>query len=201
MAQTVFRDARYTLCAYGTLACARGTQRLLDDLGRYIADYDPADAGFQTFVAAFPQQPGGDEHAFEADLWALLQRLHDLDPAGWDPSCSSDPSSDTFSLSLHGRAFYIVGLHPDSSRLARRAPYATVVFNLHDQFERLRGMGAYRRVRDRIRRRDLALQGSVNPMVEDFGSRSEARQYSGRAVGEAWRCPFLARSQGAPSPR
>jgi FPC/CPF motif-containing protein YcgG len=28
-------------------------------------------------------------------------------------------------------------------------------------------------------------------MLEDFGENSEARQYSGRKVGEEWKCPFL----------
>jgi FPC/CPF motif-containing protein YcgG len=47
-------------------------------------------------------------------------------------------------------------------------------------------------MRDRIRTRDEALQGSINPMVTDHGLASEARQYAGRAVGEGWHAPFRA---------
>ena len=194
MAQTIFRDDAAVVREYEALACPYSATRILADLRAYVGEYDPSDPRFVTFMAAFPGEPLLDEPAFERLLWTLLQNLHDADPAPWDPRVSSDPDSDNFSFSLHGQAFYIVGLHPGSSRLARRAPCATVVFNLHDQFERLRGMGAYQRVRNRIRRRDLKLQGSNNPMLEDFGARSEARQYAGRAVGDDWACPFLAKA-------
>jgi FPC/CPF motif-containing protein YcgG len=38
--------------------------------------------------------------------------------------------------------------------------------------------------------RDLRLQGSLNPNLSDFGKKSDARQYSGRAVEANWKCPF-----------
>jgi FPC/CPF motif-containing protein YcgG len=44
-------------------------------------------------------------------------------------------------------------------------------------------------MRDTIRRRDAELQGEPNPMVDDHGTRSEARQYSGRAVPDDWEPP------------
>ena len=45
-----------------------------------------------------------------------------------------------------------------------------------------------------IRARDRDNAGSINPMLSDFGTRSEARQYSGRAVGDDWQCPLRVRS-------
>jgi FPC/CPF motif-containing protein YcgG len=66
------------------------------------------------------------------------------------------------------------------------------VFNPHEQFERLRADGHWKRMQETIRRRDLELQGSINPMLSDFGEQSEARQYSGRAVEDNWRAPFKA---------
>ena len=45
-------------------------------------------------------------------------------------------------------------------------------------------------MKNMIRARDMAFQGSINPVLEDFGVNSEARQYSGRAVEDNWRCPF-----------
>jgi FPC/CPF motif-containing protein YcgG len=45
-----------------------------------------------------------------------------------------------------------------------------------------------------VREREIALQGSLNPNLADFGERSEARQYSGRAVEDQWRCPFHRRT-------
>jgi FPC/CPF motif-containing protein YcgG len=66
----------------------------------------------------------------------------------------------------------------------------TLVFNLHEQFERMRSDGRYQRMRDTIRRRDTELQGFLNPMVSDHGDTSEARQYAGRAVPADWSPPF-----------
>ncbi len=66
------------------------------------------------------------------------------------------------------------------------------MFNLHEQFERLRADGRFDRMRDTIRRRDTDLQGSLNPMVRDHGEQSEARQYAGRAVPDRWSAPFSA---------
>ena len=51
-------------------------------------------------------------------------------------------------------------------------------------------MRVYDRVRDTIRKRDVQKNGSINPMLVDFGNRSEAPQYSGRAVNDGWECPF-----------
>ena len=64
-----------------------------------------------------------------------------------------------------------------------------MVFNLHDQFERLRRDGLYEKLRGAILQRDQALDGSINPMLARHGELSEARQYSGRAVNDDWRCP------------
>ena len=64
------------------------------------------------------------------------------------------------------------------------------MFNLHDQFERLREAGRYERMREKIIDRDRALAGDSNPMLARHGEASEARQYSGRQVGPDWRCPF-----------
>jgi FPC/CPF motif-containing protein YcgG len=64
------------------------------------------------------------------------------------------------------------------------------VFNLHDQFERLRAEGRYEKLRGAILDRDIAMAGSINPMLSRHGDVSEARQYSGRVVGTEWRCPF-----------
>ncbi len=71
-----------------------------------------------------------------------------------------------------------------------------MVFNSHHQFDRLRADGRYGRMQAAIRKRDGALQGSINPNLADFGDASEARQYSGREVEPDWRCPLRVRSKG-----
>jgi FPC/CPF motif-containing protein YcgG len=84
----------------------------------------------------------------------------------------------------------VVGLHPLSSRKARQFKTPTLIFDRHARFEVLREEGRYDNLRDHIRQRDIQLQGSVNPMLEDHGEASEAMQYSGRAVAGDWPCPF-----------
>ena len=103
---------------------------------------------------------------------------------------SADPESAQFSYSFGGRALFVVGLHPASSRMSRRFGWPALVFNPRSQFERLRAAGKFERLRDAVRDRDVALQGTPNPNLADFGEMSEARQYSGRATEPEWRCPF-----------
>ena len=153
------------------------------------------DREFATFVAIFRERIPGSEAEFEQQLWRQLQMLHKLDGAEWDASVSSDPRDPHFSFSFAGQAFYVIGIHPHSSRFARQFPWPALVFNPHEQFERLRSDGKWKRMQQTIRERDKQLQGNINPMLSDFGERSEAAQYSGRKVGAEWeppigKCPF-----------
>lgn len=190
MANTVFAMNDYELYIHDKLGSKGTAKKLLEELRAYLEDYDFSDNKFKTFIAVFPESEVASEVEFENLLWRQLQFIHDVDSDQWDPRVSNDPENSRFSFSIGGRAFYVIGMHPKSSRMARRAPYTTLVFNLHWQFEKLREMGAYQKVRDKIRERDAALQGDINPVLADFGDSSEARQYSGRNVGEAWKCPF-----------
>lgn len=190
MANTVFQMDKFQLNIYEGLGSRKTASTLLADLQEYIAHYDFKSKDFESFIAVFPEMEVVSEIEFENLLWRQLQFLHEMDNTGWDPMVSDDPNDPNFSFSIGGKAFYVVGLHPKASRLARRAPYPTLVFNLHSQFEKLREMGVYHKVRDKIRERDKAVQGSINPVLQDFGEESEARQYSGRQVGKNWKCPF-----------
>ena len=191
MAQTVFSMDKVDFHEYDDFGSKETAKAILEDLKKYVSSYDFESNDFLTFLAAFKGKQNYTEEEFEKTLWQQLQNLHEVDDAKWDEEVSSDPDDKNFSFSLGGKAFYIVGLHPQSSRKARQAPYPAIAFNLHWQFEKLREMKTYTTVRDKIRERDIALQGSMNPMLEDFGERSEARQYSGRNVGDEWKCPFL----------
>lgn len=190
MANTVFAMNRYELHLHDKLGTKGTAVKLLKELQDYVAGYNFSDNKFKTFIAVFPEEQIVSEIEFENLMWRQLQFLHEKDPTPWDPTVDSEPENNNFSFSIAGRAFYIVGMHPKSSRQARRAPYTALVFNLHWQFEKLREMGVYHKVRDKIRQRDEELQGNINPVLEDFGESSEARQYSGRNVGEKWKCPF-----------
>ncbi len=168
--------------------------RIHDGLVRFAQDYREAPALFRSFAVVFDEGPIDlDEPAFERALWQRVQSLSDKDVwrgQEYDASVSHDPDDPHFSLSFGGEAFFVVGLHPNASRPARRFARPTLVFNLHDQFELLRAQGKYEGMREKILVRDEALAGSRNPMLARHGESSEARQYSGRVVDDAWACPF-----------
>ena len=181
---------------------ARDIRSSWDDLSihsaltRFVAERGEDTASFRSFVVLFEHGGDLDELGFETSLWARLQSLSDKD--AWlgqdlDPAVSDDPEDPHFSLSFGGQAFFVVGLHPGASRPARRFATPALVFNLHDQFERLRNDGRYEKLRSAIISRDVAIAGSENPMLARHGTISEARQYSGRAVESGWRCPFAGR--------
>ncbi len=151
---------------------------------------------FQSLIVLFQTGAPGDEQRFEQGLWERLQSLSDKDE--WlgqraDPRVAHDPEDPHFAMSFGGEAFFVVGLHPQASRPARRFDTPAMVFNLHDQFETLRAEGRYDNLRTAILSRDLAVAGSSNPMLAQHGAVSSARQYSGRAVEKNWRCPLSGR--------
>lgn len=190
MAQSSFKLNQVDLFTYDKMGTEKSANALLDDLKAYVDNYDFNTPDYRSFIAVFPNEEIKSEDDFEEKLWDQLMNLHLLDDREWDSTVSADPENAKFSFSVAGKAFYIVGLHPLSSRLARRSPYPTIVFNLHWQFEQLKDRNVFHQVRDKIRDRDKELQGSINPVVSDFGENSEARQYSGKNVGEEWQCPF-----------
>ena len=185
----------------GRLGDRRNDAVLLDALSGFGAALDAADQDDSTvrsFVALFDGPGDTCELRFEALLWSQLQRLHELDVrrgSTWAPDVSRDPASPRFSLSLAGHPFFVIGLHAGASRMARRFATPVLVFNSHRQFDRLRKDGRYAKMQAATRERDVALQGSINPNLADYGAASEARQYSGRAVGADWTCPFRPKVQ------
>lgn len=191
-ARSALRQGTYGLALYDELGTPSSTRALWTDLANCWSRPEIAAARFTTYIASFREPQAVSEREFESLLWQQLQLLHDLDAAhhAWDPRVSSDPDDPGFCFSIVGRACFVVGLHPRASRMARRFPLPTLCFNPHQQFERLRASGRYERFRNSVRVRDIAWQGSVNPMLRDHGEVSEAAQYSGRRTSPSWRCPL-----------
>lgn len=181
---------------FSTLGDPTNDRRLLaalTDFAAMIAAGDYPETTVHSFAALFHAPFGTGELRFENLLWHQLWRLHRLDATRGMRQAhdvSSDTGSVKFSLSLAGHAFFVIGLHPGASRIARRFRHPALVFNSHRQFEQLRVDGRYRKMQKATRGRDRALQGSINPNLADFGMAPEARQYSGREVGNDWQCPY-----------
>jgi len=167
--------------------------RIFPELLEFIREYQAEKTLFRSFAVLFEGPETLTEAEFEHHLWQRVQSLSDKD--AWfgdkhDDRVSVDPDNPHFSLSFGGEGFFVVGLHPGASRIARRFERPALVFNLHDQFQRLRAEGIYDKLRSTILTRDEALNGSANPMLARHGEISEARQYSGREVDTEWKCPF-----------
>lgn len=163
--------------------------KLLEWSKRYTVD----PSGLRSLAVVFAGPTNLSERQFESAMWERLQSLAAKDEWRGQSYCndvSSDPDDPHFSLSYGNQAYFVVGLHPHASRTARRTKFPTLVFNLHDQFEKLREEQRYERMRQAILARDQKLDGTINPMLARHGEQSEARQYSGRQVDDEWRCPF-----------
>jgi len=188
-ARGIAKRSDFVLQEYGWMNCPETAERLATDLLAFTDRWAEASGEYRTFVACFGREPESGEIGFENELWRLLARLTELDPRRWDPAVADDPDAPDFSFSFAGEAYYIVGLHPQASRPARRFRFPALVFNRHRFFEELREWGGYDRMRDLVRERDLRTNGSINPMLAHYGTISEARQYAGRQVEDDWRCP------------
>lgn len=176
----------------GNMACPKDDRDILDFLYRFIDNYRNSKEQYHSAVVIFEGPDFVGDKMFDMLLWKRLQALSDMDSFSYkyDDRVNHDPASPEFSFSLKKEAFFIIGLHPASSRPARRFSYPALVFNPHQQFEELRASGKYDKLKHVVRKRDIALSGSVNPMLTDFGDASEVYQYSGREYKSDWQCPL-----------
>jgi FPC/CPF motif-containing protein YcgG len=199
--KSAVRRGAYRFGLYPELGSEAAAAGLARDLFTFVSELPSFDGSFTTYLASFIGPHVTDERTFEARLWRTLQDLHDRDARhhDWDRTVSADPADPRFSFSFGGVAFFVIGLHAASSRATRRFAWPTLVFNPHRQFDRLRDTGEFRRFQQVIRRGEQELQGDINPMLADHGTRSEAVQYSGRQVDAGWTCPFHAHADHEPA--
>jgi len=195
------------------MACPHDDQNILNFLYYFIDDYRNHDTvekhntiekhdtkddlrkkldSFRSAVIIFEAPEQITEEHFEIFLWKRLQALHDLDKKNYkyDSRVDSHPRSEKFSFSIKEEAFFIIGMHPGSSRLARRFKNPAIVFNPHAQFEKIKSENKYEKIKAIVRKRDEKISGSINPMLADFGERSESFQYSGKSYDPGWQCPL-----------
>ena len=174
------------------MACPKDDAAILHYLYNFIDEYRRADDFFYSAAIIFKGPTTITESIFDQLLWQRLQSLANMDAQqySYDKRVSNDPASGSFSFSLKEEALFIIGLHPVSSREARRFAYPTLAFNPHAQFEKLRNENRYDKMKEVVRKRDTLYSGSVNPMLADFGEASEVYQYSGVQYDSDWQCPL-----------
>lgn len=174
------------------MACPKDDEAIVNFLYGFVDAYRASPDFFHSAAILFCGPQTSSEEEFERMLWQRLQGIANIDGSryAYDARVSSDVRSPNFSFSVKEEAFYIIGLHPSSSRRARTFAWPGMVFNPHQQFQALRQSKRYDKMKRIIRQRDTAFSGSVNPMLADFGNRSEVMQYSGRKLDESWQCPL-----------
>jgi hypothetical protein len=177
------------------MACPKDDRAILNFLYNFIDGLNRGENLYHSAAVLFREPRFPDEESFDCCLWQRLQSFADIDAENYayDARVSSDVSSPHFSFSLKEEAFYIIGMHPASSRASRRFTHPVLVFNSHAQFERLRQSDKFDHFKTSVRKRDIAFSGSVNPMLEDFGKAPEIFQYSGRVYDADWKCPLQIR--------
>ena len=172
---------------------ADAATQILQKIYSFVDHYRADSKTFSSFIVSFTHPVLIEFGKFEEFFWKFLKHLDILDKQAYLPDArvSNNPDASDFSFSIKSEAFFLLVLHPQSQRMARRYAVPTLVFNAHQQFEDLRSKGLFHKVRDLIRKRDTALQGFVNPMAKDFGTQSEVFQYTGKAYPVQSKCPFL----------
>ena len=174
------------------MSTSKDDERILTFIYHFVDSYRNSNESFHSAAVIFSNPKSLSESEFEDMLWSRLNSFAELDRKKYthDKRVDSDPTSSMFSFSLKEEAFFIIGLHPSSSRNARRFAYPAIVFNPHEEFERLKRTGRYEPMKKVVRRRDEVYSGSVNPMLKDFGEAPEVFQYSGKQYDSTWKCPL-----------
>jgi FPC/CPF motif-containing protein YcgG len=174
------------------IACPAHDKAILDFLYSFVDTYRNSEELYHSATVIFEQPQQINEAQFEEFFWQRLQLISDMDANlhDYDKRVTVDPSSPDFSFSIKEEAFFVIGLHPGSSRQTRRFTYPAIVFNPHAQFEKLRESSKYDNLKYAVRKKEVAIAGSINPMLHDFGEASEVYQYSGRQYNNDWKCPL-----------
>ena len=174
------------------MASTEEDEEIISFIYQFVESYRSSHESFHSAAVIFSNPREPTESEFEELLWVRLNSLAVLDRKKYthDKRVDPDPTSSRFSFSLKEEAFFIIGLHPSSSRKARRFTYPAIVFNPHEEFERLKRTGRYESMKKVVRRRDKTFSGSVNPMLKDFGEAPEVVQYSGKQYDSTWKCPL-----------
>ena len=176
----------------GNMACPADDAGILNFLYEFTDRYRNADNLFHSAAIIFEGPEEMSEAIFERLLWQRLQSISNLDAANfpYDSRVSANTDSADFSFSLKEEAYFILGMHPFSSRPSRRFAYPTLIFNPHAQFEEMKKNNKYEMMKQAVRKRDLIFSGSVNPMLNDHGNSPETYQYSGKNYFPPLQCPL-----------
>jgi FPC/CPF motif-containing protein YcgG len=181
----------YQVGFYGRLGADGFARDLRNDLLYFLREQRATGSTYLSFWAVFDEADYSEED-FENRLWKQLSNLTsaELRETDWGPNTNSNPQDPSFRFSLAGAEFFVVGLHPQSSRISRQFSRPVLIFNVWDQFAELMRIGQYEPMIQTNRKRDQKFQGDANPMAVAHGDDWESIQFSGRNNSKQWKCPF-----------
>ncbi len=191
-AKTAMAKNQISYMVAGNILCAQHDKEICSFLYSFVDGYRRSDNHFHSAAIIFIGPKTITEAGYENAMWQRLQSISDLDALhfAFDKRVSPDINSPLFSFSVKEEALFVVGMHPDSSRAARRFKYPAIVFNPHAQFETLKKTNKYKSLQSVVRKRDIAFSGSINPMLNDHALSPEIAQYSGKNYGNSFTCPL-----------
>jgi FPC/CPF motif-containing protein YcgG len=189
-AKASIKNVSYEFCLLEEMASLQSTHDLYKSLKIFTKKRPMLDKRFASFIVCFKNSAEMTLQQFEYLLWKQLYMLHQKDDFAWDKSVSNDLNNPHFSFSIAGEAYFVVGMCYNHPRKCRNFPYPILVFNSHHQFQYLKKINLFEKIKKIIRLRELKFTGSIHPNVVDFGDMSEALQYSGLQVSKNWTCPF-----------
>ncbi len=174
------------------IGCPADDERILAFLYDFTDSYRIAETGFHSAAIIFEQPENPSEDLFDNFMWQRLNAIKKLDEKNYehDVRVDNNPASPNFSFSIKEEAYFILALHANNSRPARQFKHPTLIFNPHAQFEAMKTTNRYEKMKAVVRKKDLMLAGSINPMLTNFGEASEVYQYSGKEYDKNWKCPL-----------
>jgi uncharacterized protein len=194
-----FLKKDYMTESYPAFGSGQGAAKLYADLIRFKNEQRRTKAPFYSFWAVYDNSEVTSEEDFEQKLWSELSAVHAYEvnkcaeentEMTWDPKFSSNPNDKNFCFCVDGHAYFLVGMHPLSSRKARQFPYPVLIFNLYAQFDELFQKKTFEPMVKINRLKEIKFQGDINPMVEKHGQEWESIQFSGKNNSDQWKCPF-----------
>lgn len=173
------RSGDYCFAVYDRLGAPESIEQQTTDMRRYLSGR-PADTHpFTAFVAAYLAPSTRDDEQFEALMWRQLTGMEAHPTRGCDRHIHLVDGDDPGYV-FDGREFFVVGMHPASSRFSRRYPWPLLVFNALSHAQEMQKRGKHVSMSRKILERDRELQGSDNPSLHA----PQRMQFSGRAVME-----------------
>lgn len=160
-------------------------------LSCYILEYLSGDTGNDlTFILMFKELRRWTKGSFRKHFWKFLKNISQLQDKYYPYAKGYSPvlKDKNFSFSFGEVANYIAAFFADSPRVTRRFAYTALIFNPHDQFNKLKESGKFVSFQKSVDIKDHRLQGSNNESLTDFGEQSEWPQYD--SIDGSSGCPI-----------